>query len=93
MVELGAEATVDQQDNWTDAQATLYHQLGQQLKALWTNGQKTAEKPEEAADESIPTETPAHYCKEHHTPFRQYHRGENVWYSHKMDTGKWCRER
>ena len=34
MGELGAEASIDQRDNWTDAQASLYHQLGQQLKAL-----------------------------------------------------------
>ena len=28
VVELGTEATVDQQHNWIDAQAALYQQLG-----------------------------------------------------------------
>ena len=48
MIELGAEAAVGQQDNWTDAQAELYRQLGQQLKDLWGNGHKVPEKSAEA---------------------------------------------
>ena len=93
VVELGAEATVGEREKWAEAQVELYHQLGQQLKVLWGNGQKPAEKPAEAADESVPTETPAHYCHEHGTPFKRYHRGESVWYSHKTADGKWCREK
>ena len=93
MVDLGAEASVGERENWADAQAELYHQLGQQLKVLWTNGQKAAEKPAAAADESVPTETPAHYCKERQTEFKQYTRGESVWSSHKTADGKWCREK
>ena len=93
VVELGAEATVEQREKWTDAQGALYHQLGQQLKALWTNGQKPAQKPDEAVDDTKPTETPDHYCHEHQMPFKRYTRGENVWYSHKMAEGKWCREK
>ena len=93
VVELGAEATVDQRDNWSDAQAALYHQLGQQLKALWTNGQKAAKKPVEADDESVPMETPAHYCEERQTGFKRYSRGNSVWFAHKAPDGKWCREK
>ena len=37
VVELGAEATVGQRENWTEAQAALYRQLGCQLKTLWAN--------------------------------------------------------
>jgi len=37
-VELGAEATVEGAESWRDAQASLYQSLGQQLKALWGNG-------------------------------------------------------
>ena len=36
VVELVAEASVNDREAWTDARASLYHQLGQQLKALWT---------------------------------------------------------
>ena len=93
VVELGAEATVGEREKWSDAQAELYHQLGQQLKALWSNGQKPAESPVEAAAESALTETPAHYCEEHQSEFKRYSRGENVWYSHKTADGKWCREK
>ena len=38
VVELGAEATVGEREQWAHAQAQLYHQVGQQLKTLWANG-------------------------------------------------------
>ena len=41
-----------------------------------------------AADESVPTEIPAHYCKEHQREFKRYSRGDNVLYSHKTADGK-----
>ena len=34
-IELSAEGTLTAQEDWQTAQATLYGQLGQQLKALW----------------------------------------------------------
>ena len=37
-VELAAEGTVEPLESWQTAQAVLYAQLGQQLKALWGNG-------------------------------------------------------
>ena len=101
VVELGAEASVGQQDSWTEAQAALYQQLGCQLKALWANGtgnktQDGIEKPVEPSPE--PIQTPAHqpqehFCQEHHSPFKQHHRGDSVWYSHKTSDGKRCREK
>ena len=36
--ELCAEATIGDGENWTDAQAKLYQQLGEQLKSLWGVG-------------------------------------------------------
>ena len=102
VVELGAEATVDQRDNWTDAQATLYHQLGQQLKTLWANGNghkaqvgsaEPTEAPSEPEPPQVPTQQPEHYCAEHAAPFKQYRRGESVWWSHKTGDGKWCKEK
>jgi hypothetical protein len=37
-VELAAEASVTPSENWQEAQAQLYAELGQQMKALWSNG-------------------------------------------------------
>jgi hypothetical protein len=37
-VELAAEASVTPSENWQEAQSQLYAELGQQLKALWGNG-------------------------------------------------------
>ena len=101
-IELPAEATLDGKEAWTEAQASLYHQLGCQLKTLWGNGtgpkaQDSAEKPVEPHSQPEPpgtaTRPPEHFCQEHQTPFKQYHRGDNVWYSHKTTEGKWCREK
>ena len=92
-VEIGAEATVDANETWQTSQAHLYADLGQQLKALWSNGQKAPEKPVEPADTGEATETPAHYCQEHQAAFKRYSRGDSVWWSHKTADGKWCREK
>ena len=37
-VELSAEASVDANESWEDAQAELYNDLGRQLKTLWMTG-------------------------------------------------------
>ena len=80
-LEIGAEGSVDAKENWQVAQASLYGQLSQQLKVLWSNGQKAQDGPQEpteAASEPEPTETPAmppeHYCLEHQTEFKRYSR-------------------
>ena len=103
VVELGAEATVDQREEWTEAQASLYQQLGCQLKALWanSNGHKAQESAQDGSEkhgEPIavpePVKTPPeHFCQEHQTTFRQYHRGNSSWYAHKALGGSWCREK
>ena len=97
-VEVGAEGTVDARETWQAAQARLYAELGQQLKTLWANGNggKVVGAPEshvEPVPATEPTETPAHYCREHQTAFKQHSRGENAWYSHKRPDGNWCREK
>lgn len=75
-IELGAEAALGPNDTWQEAQATLYHELGQQLKTLWpvktrvsTNGN---------------TE---HHCAEHDTPFERFHRDGRVWWAHRQAGG------
>ena len=98
-IELGAEASVDGKESWTEAQASLYQQLGQQLKVLWANG--NGHKPQDGAEshgeDPQPTEQPSqpngsnHHCQQHGVPFKQYHRGDKSWYAHKSGA-KWCRE-
>ena len=81
-IELGAEAALSPNEQWQEAQAKLYQDLGQQLKALWpakangnTNGDGQAE----------------HHCAEHDTPFKRHERDGEVWYSHKQGQD-WCNE-
>jgi hypothetical protein len=48
-LELGCEANINEREDWMVAQATLYGQLAQQFKALWSqNG--TASHAQEAPE-------------------------------------------
>ena len=88
-VELSAEATLDPQEGWIEAQASLYQDLGQQLKALWTsNGNVHASQGSAKAEAS----TAEHYCQEHQTEFKRYEKEGRVWYAHKAGQ-KWCKEK
>ena len=81
-VELGAEAALTTQETWTEAQASLYTELGQQLKALWTaksNGNGSN------------GDSPTHYCQEHSVAFQKYQKEGRIWYSHK-NGNEWCKE-
>jgi len=60
-VELSAEATVQRDEDWQDAQSELYQELGKQVKHLWLQGQKPPEGAEKAA-EDIPVSS----LTEHH---------------------------
>ena len=85
-VELSAEGTVNANENWRAAQAQLYADLGQQLKALWTangNGDTNSNSQES---------TPEHYCHEHGTEFKRYEKEGRVWYSHRFGDA-WCKEK
>jgi hypothetical protein len=98
-VEIGAEATVDEREQWEAALANLYADLGKELKTLWAGGVKAENghsAPVEAAEghnepEPVPA-APTHYCQEHQTEFRRFERGGQVWYSHRMADGKWHNE-
>ena len=97
-VELSAEATVQGDEDWQDAQSKLYQELGKQVKYLWLEGQKAPEWAEKAIEDdpgsnlTQPLPAPDHYCLEHQAGFKRYQRGANTWYSHKSDDGTWCRE-
>ena len=84
-IELSAEGTINANENWREAQAQLYTDLGQQLKALWTangNGHSNNHSPEFTSE---------HYCNEHGIEFKRYEKGDRVWYSHKSGDA-WCKE-
>ena len=102
-VEIGAEASVDAREGWSQALAHLYGDLGQQLKTLWANGngqkgQEAAISPNEpqigqTATLTTPAAPREHYCQDHQVEFKRYSRGNQVWYAHRLPDGKWCRER
>ncbi len=93
-MEIGSEATVDQRKRWDTAQASLYADLGQQLKALRANGKATATTSEtpETPPPPEPPLPPAHYCQEHQTEYRRFEKDGRVWYSHRAGN-QWCREK
>jgi hypothetical protein len=79
-VELGAEGSLDSSDEtWQEAQAALYHQLGDQLRYVFNgNG---AGKPQNGSQGHVqplpePPLPPAplneHWCQEHQTAFQKH---------------------
>ncbi len=101
VIEIGAEGSVDARENWQSAQAFLYHELGQQMKVLWSNGNGAALNGSggaEAAIEPLPepeqaTTIPEHWCATHGVPYTQKNSKDgSSWWSHKAPDGSWCRE-
>ena len=99
VVELGAEASISDREFWQQAQSELYHQLSQQLRQLWHNGNGATlngnngiESPVEPLPEPEPTPTPpAHWCDRHKAEFRRREKDGTVWYSHRQGSA-WCSE-
>ncbi len=101
VIEIGAEGSVDGRENWQSAQAFLYHELGQQMKTLWSNGNGAALNVSggtEAAIQPLPEPelaptTREHWCAEHQQSFTQKNgKDGSSWWSHKAPDGGWCRE-
>ena len=90
-IELSAEATLEPQEAWIEAQASLYTDLGQQLRTLWTTKNGQAANGTAKAEDTI-TEQNEHYCAEHQAEFRRYEKEGRSWYAHKQES-KWCREK
>ncbi len=99
VVELGAEASISDREFWQQAQSELYHQLSQQLRQLWHNGNGAAlignngiESPVEPVPEPEPTQsTRHHWCDRHKAEFRRREKDGTVWYSHRQGSA-WCSE-
>ena len=104
-VELSAEASIDQRDNWKQSQSELYFELGAQLRSLWSSGTSNGtgavvNRPDaaETAIEPPPKPEPIrppreHWCAEHQAAFTQ-RKGKDGggWWSHQATDGSWCRE-
>ena len=88
-VELSADATLEPRDDWQEAQASLYQQLGWQLKTLWA---QNGAVPSEVAQVPAP-ESHEHFCQGHQTEYKRFEKDGRVWYSHKTDDGKWCKDK
>ena len=100
--ELSAEATIEGAENWIEAQASLYRQLGEQLKNLWgavngnvahDNASGGAETPIQPSKNTKPLPIREYFCEEHQVNYRRYDKDRRVWYSHKTQDGKWCKKR
>lgn len=83
-LEVGAEASVNDEEDWREAQKTLYRELGEQLVCLFNhNSQKTAQKPSEEP-------TDLSWCSIHNCKMKRHEKNGDIWYSHKTKDG-WCR--
>jgi hypothetical protein len=92
-VELSAEAFLDDDEVWTEVQQKIYRQLGQQLKALWANGNgQNSPESQQPAPAPTPPAAPEHYCQEHKTQFKRYEKDGHVWHSHRAGN-QWCKEK
>jgi hypothetical protein len=93
-LEIGAEATIAPDEDWHTAQASLYQQLGQQLRALWDNrrADEAPEKPAQAPGKPDFPTMPEHYCQQHQAEYQRYEKDGKVLWAHKAPNGEWCRE-
>ena len=51
-LELSVEAALEGQEAWTEAQASLYDELGQQLKVIWDKNGRSPKSPERPLEAS-----------------------------------------
>jgi hypothetical protein len=94
-VEIGAEATLNPDEDFHDAQVTLYHELGGTMKYVFSgNGSGKAQPgPEKAVAAPPPSALPQreHWCEEHRVEYKRHEKSGQVWFSHKVGDG-WCKE-
>jgi hypothetical protein len=95
-VELGAEGTLNPDEDYHDAQVALYHELGSTMKYVFSgNGagkpQNDREKPVETAPSQPEPQELDHFCRKHQTPFKKYTKDGRSWWSHRVGSA-WCRE-
>ena len=97
-LELGCEASISEREDWQTAQATLYGQLAQQFKGLWSQNGTTPhqahaqEAPEDHRIDAQPSSAqsapngsqhnPEHFCQEHNQEFTARKGQYGEFYSH-----------
>jgi hypothetical protein len=105
-IEVSAEGSVSEDEDWLLSRQALYTQLAAQLKQLWQQngvGQEHAPdgptKPVAGSSdwemvENLPTPNKPreHWCSEHNTEFRKYEKDGRYWYSPSIKDGGWCKE-
>ena len=96
-IELGCEGALEKDENWWEAQADLYHQLGDQMRCVFSGSGKAQNGPENAVAPLAGAATPPvpsreHFCTAHQTEYRQFTKDGRTWYSHRHGNG-WCKER
>jgi hypothetical protein len=98
-VELGCEASLNNgEETWQEAQTTLYRQLGEQMRYVWSgnsNGKQTQETPGESP--AKPGNSPAvpdpNWCSEHSQEWKLRNGPHGSFRSHQIKGSKpaqWC---
>jgi hypothetical protein len=103
-LEISAEASINEKEDWREASTTLYGQLTKQFKVLWSANGSTpqdssegSEKPvqpssSQSSPESDP-QHPDHYCQEHEVEFKARNGQYGEFFSHQIKgTKQWCNE-
>jgi hypothetical protein len=103
-LELGAEASINEKEDWMKAQVALYGQLAQQFKALWAqNGTAAARDAPDGHQVLVPAsntqsspngspQTLDHWCSEHNQEWKPKNGKYGTFFSHKVPDGSWCNE-
>jgi hypothetical protein len=92
-VDVGAEGSVSEDEDWFLSQQALYTQLAVQLRQLWQqNGVVQGHAPDGPTKpiagssdweeiESLPSPAPkAHWCVTHQTEFKRREKDKGAWY-------------
>ena len=99
VIELGAEASLNDREHWKQAQSELYYQIADQLRTLWSSGNSNSNGAAlngtggaETAIEPPPKPAPVtgsetrseHWCEKRRAEFKRRTKDGVVWYSHRQ---------
>lgn len=91
-LELGCEGALDSEEDWQEVQADLYHQLGDQMRYVFSNSGRAQNGPEKAIQLPPAPLLREHWCQVHQAEYRQFTKEGKTWHSDKAPDGKWCKE-
>jgi hypothetical protein len=92
-VEIEAEATLNPEEDYHEAQVALYHELGDTMNYVFSgNGAgKSHNGPPKAVQPLTAAPRREHWCSTHQTEYKMFTKEGRTWYSHKTRDG-WCKE-